>query len=221
MKKTILAALFLVFAAVTANAQYADYSSPSAKPSGTFRPKFNNISFVSQHLTFDGVSSTNVMKKGIGAAYTTGRTFVLTPTPIADMLRFGIDAVWTDLNYAFHKGNTDLVKDKMHQLEFGLGVGAAIHVNPVEKLGIHAYFRFNPSVSAIYNRVSDDDPRGHIGYASFFTTGGAVSWGLISLGCEARWGSGNYKTIKGSKDTTPGKMKIKTSGLRAYVSFRF
>ena len=67
-------------------------------------------------------------------------------------------------------------------------------------------------------------------YASFFVTGLSVSYGVIGLGIEKRWGKCRYKEFGGGEDEygdygyaeepydTP---KLKTSGLRAYVNFRF
>ncbi len=54
-----------------------------------------------------------------------------------------------------------------------------------------------------------------------FTTGGAVSWGFISLGAEARWGTGNYKTLHAEEEDYPDTGKLKTSGMRVYLSLRY
>lgn len=218
MKKLVIL-LLCAFGAVSLNAQ-----------SYTFRKSFHNFSFVSQKFTLDGVKNADMgFEKGIGAAYTTGRTFVLHPGAIGGMFRFGIDAVWADVNFSSYKSRAGFNKTKINQYEVGVGVGPGIHVNPVSDLGIHAYFRYMPTASGMHQRFNfiDNDPehRGYIGFASFFTAGGALSWKFISLGAEARWGNSKYNTKKDDKgdgdQNALNDPKMKTSGLRAYLSIRF
>ena len=104
-------------------------------------------------------------------------------------------------------------------------VGPSVTVRPLRKLQAHLYFRFAPSFAGLYD---GDAFRGN--YASFFATGLSVSYGVIGLGIEKRWGKCRYKEFGGGEDEygdygyaeepydTP---KLKTSGLRAYVNFRF
>ena len=60
---------------------------------------------------------------------------------------------------------------------------------------------------------------------SYFVTGGGISYGVIGLGVESRWGSCKFKSF-GSGDSeedeqepAPGKSKF--NGMRVYLSFRF
>ena len=60
---------------------------------------------------------------------------------------------------------------------------------------------------------------------SYFVTGGGISYGVIGLGVESRWGSCKFKSF-GSGDSEedeqepePGKSKF--NRMRVYLSFRF
>ena len=61
--------------------------------------------------------------------------------------------------------------------------------------------------------------------ATVDVSGGMLSYGVIGVGVEARWGSCKYNGF--SFDAAEGEAepasfgKIKASGIRAYVSFRF
>ena len=69
------------------------------------------------------------------------------------------------------------------------------------------------------------------GYATFFNAGGAVSFNVISIGVEGRWGRASYNNFslgaldEGMEDVSDvvetGKAKFKTGSVRVYVSFRF
>ncbi len=185
------------------------------------RPKYRNFSFSSQKLTIDGVGSD---VKGIGGAFTTGRSYIVHPKPIAGMLRLGIDATWLDVNYAGYdySRHDDVRFDKRHQLEVAVGVGVSAHVTPYRLLGVHAYFRFMPSFSGMLDSGGGFEGTAIMGnYASFFVAGGAVSWGTISLGAEARWGGAIYSRLGGDGEDLVSKPKAMTNGMRAYVSLRF
>lgn len=217
MKKVTFLILFAMFSAGIASAQ--DDSA------ARFRKKYRNISFSSQTL---GDENGNYEDKGsnFGFGFTTGRSYILHKNPIAGMIRIGIDATWFDINYGNWSEKIDDGKAWMHKLDIGMGVGPGIHVNPVSKLGIHVYFRYNPTFTATFDNYWDGLAiQG--GYASYFTTGGAISWGVISLGAEARFGGGTYHSFKapsiddGGVELERGKTKHKLKGMRAYVSFRF
>ena len=60
---------------------------------------------------------------------------------------------------------------------------------------------------------------------SYFVTGGGISYGVIGLGVESRWGSCKFKSFGGGdseedeQEPEPGKSKF--NGMRVYLSFRF
>lgn len=218
MKKIILlfALGFLIVAQATAQ-------------ESKLRKKYRNLSFSTIEMKQGDAPS---LKSNYGAAFTTGRTYFVHKKPIAGMIRFGVDATWFDINYNNYKveyrysdqGESKSEVSSFHQADIGVQVGPSITVNPISKLNVHGYFRYAPSFSALYD---GDSFRG--GYASYFVGGGAVSYGVIGLGVEARFGGCNYKTFGGGEDEDKGYdaeptttiSKSKFSGMRVYLTFRF
>lgn len=216
------------------------------------RTKYRSIAFVKQTLTEQSDEPWK-WKSDFGVAVTMGRTYYLHHKPLFGMLKFGIDWTYFDVNYAKYSspemvtapfdeevgfppiygdeggdGDMDL---GCHQLEIGMQVGPSVTINPVDHLMVNGYFRFAPSASGI---VINEEAS--INYASFFTAGGSVSYKLISLGVEARWGKAKYKNYSFADDYEEGfdeedftgsdvisksKKKYKTSSVRFFISFRF
>lgn len=184
------------------------------------RPAYLNLSYSIQHLDLgDG----DKLDANYGAAFTVGRSFYLNKNkPLARMIRFGIDATWLDLNYANYsqtyqyEGHEET--SQMHQAEIGMQVGPSIHIAPVRRLNAHLYFRYAPTFGAIY---SEDTFGGN--YASFFVTGISVNYGAIGVGAERRWGSCKYKEFGGgdSEEGDSSASRLKTAGMRVYITFRF
>ena len=125
----------------------------SAQEPEAWRPKYVNLSFVSQKLDF---GEGEKLKSRFGAAFTTGRSYYLHKKPLAGMIKFGIDWSWMDLNYAQYKLETydydtdELYSEKAHQLEYGMQIGPSVTINPVHHLKVSAYFRVTPSYSMMY-----------------------------------------------------------------------
>jgi hypothetical protein len=194
-----------------------------AAPERELRKKYFNFAFAGQSLRDD--SGSESIKSSWGTAISTGRTFVVHRRPIADMLHIGIDATWFDLNAANYKLPLSI---NSYQLDISMGVGVGVHLTPVGKLGIHLYGRYNPTLGTylvVPGKGMDEQMEDLIGgfdarlaYVSGVVTGGAVSWGLVSLGFEYRMGVGNYKSVLHKEDP---KVKLTTSGWRAYFGFRF
>lgn len=181
-----------------------------------FNPRFNNLGYVTSKLTYEGVTAL----RGNGVSFVSGRSYILHPEPIEEMLRFGIDFSWADLNFTSYSVKAQETFN-YYQLEYGLHVGPSVHVNPVADLGIHVYFRYAPTFWAILNT----DITGFAGgSASYFVSGGAVSWKFISIGAEARWGKGkalfDIADVEDYESDKNKKMKS-SGGARIYVSFRF
>lgn len=192
----------------------------------TLRPSYLNLSYVHQNLKFAGADKVN---SSFGAAFTIGHTYYICKNkPIANMIRFGLDATWLDLNYANYnfKDPMQEEKEKIHQLEIGMQVGPSVTITPVKNLNISAYFRFAPSFAALF--MQEDKKVGR-SYASFFVTGASVTYKIIGLGIEKRWGKCTYKGVNledGEDEETaysllPFSSAVKTNGLRIYLSFRF
>ena len=73
-------------------------------------------------------------------------------------------------------------------------------------------------------------------YVSNFAVGGAISYKVISLGIESRWGKAKYNSFAVDEETdyediegdlnmddvlVKGKNKLKTKSLRFFLTFRF
>ena len=140
MKNLIIIATIIVFS-VCSYAQETDKE---------WRKKFINLSFTNAVMSQDNVQD---LKSNYGAAFTVGRTYFL-HKPIGDMLRFGIDATWFDINYTNYDiehityWSTD--KYQYHQSEISMNVGPSVTLEPIKKFAIHAYFRYAPTFAVIY-----------------------------------------------------------------------
>lgn len=96
-------------------------------------------------------------------------------------------------------------------------VGPSLTITPVKKLNIVGYFRYTPTFSGIY---ANDEFSGN--YASMFVGGASLSYGVIGLGIESRFGYCKYNAFSFEEDVEDAdKVKTKFSGFRAYISFRF
>lgn len=209
MKKVVLFLFSAVLAAGTT------VSAQNVKDPDRFRPKYRNISFASQKLIYDNGFETDRTKLGFGI--TVGRSYILHKNPFLGMIRIGLDATWFDINYAYYQRELLGETSTTHQADISLGIGPSVHVNPIDNLGVHAYFRYNPTFATLFDTGEGFAMAG--GYSSMFVTGGAVSWSFISVGAEARWGKGKYHNFRHAD--VLDKEKIKTAGWRVYLGFRF
>lgn len=190
MKRTFIksvTAAVLLLAATSASAL-------TPEECGAPRAKFTNVGFVYSHL---GMGEYPKLHSDFGVNLTKGRTYYL-HRPIAGMLRFGIDAVWTDLNYANYKVNeyytVDMNSDYMnsfciHEMGVGVQVGPSVTVNLFKRLQASAYFRYNPSLYCMY---SDDFSAG---FGNMFTGGFSLNYGVFGLGVETRFGKSKMKVL--------------------------
>lgn len=205
MKKIILIAALIV-SSVYSYAQDTDKE---------WRRKFINLSFTNATMSQDNVQD---LKSNYGAAFTVGRTFFL-HKPIGDMLRFGIDATWFDINYTNydieHITFWETNKYQYHQGEVSMHVGPSITFEPIKKFAVHAYFQYAPTFAALY---TGDSKTFYGNYASLWVAGGNISYSVIGLGIEGRFGKTNYKPF-GSPDSD--NINSSLSGFRAYITFKF
>ena len=215
------------------------------------RSKYRNIAFVKQSLQEEGGTGEK-WNSDFAFALTMGRTYYLHRKPILNMIKFGIDCTFLDLNYANYgkisnyalegdgkpaDPNPDYPYEQKeeknigrHQFEYSMHVGPSITVNPFDHLKLSAYFRYAPTFSGI---LIDDDFS--CNYASFFVSGAAISYKLISFGIEGRWGKAKYNNFSmnnfadenldvekpGLNDVVKkSKRQIKTNSVRFYISFR-
>lgn len=209
------------------------------------RRKYFYIGYMNQTLTHQDIPGLE-WKSDFGFSLGMGRTYYLHKKPLFNMLKFGLDVTWLDLSYAKYslpKGweepeeSGEYADDEdldlgTHQVEFGLHLGPSITLNPVDHLKLNGYFHFIPSGSMI---VLNDEA--NISYVSNFAVGAAVSYKVISLGIESRWGKAKYSSFSVDEDAAgyedmeedlnmddvlvKGKNRMKTKSLRFFLTFRF
>lgn len=228
--------------------------SVAQNPEAWGRKKYLNIAWVDQTLK-NTENDLLKWKSEFGVSLVKGTTYYLHSKPLFGMLKFGIDWTQMDINYAkleedFPRsesasagnggGFADIITPDIykmvdlgkHQFEYSMHLGVSVTINPVDYLKVNGYFRYAPSFSGILYENEDGDTEFSCGYGSFFVSGGAVSYKVISLGVEARWGSGKYKSFAFDSDAvlddlevsdafTTDKVKMKTNSTRFYISFRF
>ena len=175
------------------------------------RAKYLNLNYMKATMESGGVK----VKSDYSAGLTAGRTFYVHKNPLAGMIRIGIDWSYLDLNFSQFSNeyiDEEYVDEyKNYKIEAGMQVGPSVTISPVQNLHFNAYARFAPCYSGM---VDSDFEKVSSAYASFFVTGASVSYSVISLGLENRWGTTTYKEDGVSSD-------IKMSGPRFYLSFRF
>ena len=210
------------------------------------RKKYFNLIYGNDDLKITGDEAMK-LKSDIHAGMGMGRTFYLHKKPIAKMIKFGLDWTYFQADYSKYTSEEAYVsntpsygdgsylpsyeteKIDMHKAEIGMQIGPSLTINPVNYLMVSGYFRYAPSFSIFYD--GDEVSKG---YGSYFVSGGALSYKMISVGVEARWGETKYDKLIAMSDfeedynpdyQAPSepekKSKFKTSGLRFYVSFRF
>ena len=215
MKKGIILLLVSLFAV---SAVYADGAD-------VLRRKYSQVSIGRNTIKNDQWGK---LKSNIALNYTNGRTFYLHEEEIIDMIRFGIDGTWTDLSYARYTRTLPLdgkfKEYKFNQLDYALNVGPSVHINPIDDVYVHAYFRYAPAYSLLFG-----DKQVYGNYATYFVTGLSVSYNFISLGFEGRFGNCYYNNLASAKRIKQLKAhpdnvlseRVKHRGWRLYVSLMF
>ncbi len=121
----------------------------------------------------------------------------------------------------------------MHQLDYGIGFGPSVQVTPLyhvgrkwEYLKVFTYFHYTPTYSMIIQSEEDQTTLNH-GFCSFFNFGIGLSYKMIGIGFESRWGKGKYNMASlDDNDVEDGfssgdKQKLKTTASRFFISLRF
>lgn len=104
----------------------------TAQDKHSIRPNYVNFNYAFQDIKLKG---SDKVSSDVAAALTVGHTFYLFKSrPLGGMVRFGVDATWIDVNYAYYdlsSGSTTSGSDRVHQLELGMQVGPSVTVTPV------------------------------------------------------------------------------------------
>lgn len=162
--------------------------------------KFFNIGYAKQSLKSDY----ETMNSSMAFVMQSGRTYYLHKKPIAGMIKFGIDVNYMDVSFAKYpdppaESTTSTGEDEdeslidlgIMQIEYGIGVGPSITVNPVNYLKAGVFFHVTPSYSMMLQNSSF-----YHHYATFFNVGLNVAYRVISIGAEYRWcGKVNYNGL--------------------------
>lgn len=203
---------FMLFVCMTAFSQEEE-----SKPD-KLRSKYFNIGYAESKLKQDGFDQ---LKCKWGASFSVGKTFYLHKKPIANFIRFGIDATWFDLTYANYKFSLDGGKENFHQAEAAMHVGPSVTFTPVNGLNICGYFRYAPTFSAIYSTANDNY---NLGYATRFVGGASLYYKFLGVGFESRFGNSKIEPFTAFLyDGMEGTDRIKTklTGFRVYLTFRY
>ena len=104
-----------------------------------------------------------------------------------------------------------------HLIDASLRVGPSLTINPIDKLKVHLYFHYVPT----YSMLLLDSNFSHT-YESCFDYGASISYKVIGLGIEYRWGHAkhNNATLLEFSDYND-RTQINTSALSFYISFRY
>jgi hypothetical protein len=203
--------------------------------------EYRNFSRTAQTIDLAGKNTLLFAPTVHGVAFTTGHSFLFHERPLLRVIHFGFDVTWFDAEYAGWRHRIDGHGKWMHKLDVAIGVGPALHLSPVGRLGIHLYVHYDPTLSVVtHNFAGDEEGKFELvaGYASYFSTGLALSWDIFSIGAEYRHGGGVYRGIRIPDVTvTPDRiideildLDIKDAldrqrhtmrGWRAYIGFRF
>lgn len=209
------------------------------------RRRFISFGYMNQTLTRRDIPGLK-WKSDYGFSLAVGRTYYLHKKPILNMIKFGLDATWIDISYAKYsnpEGWEDFTSEPAesegeeefdlgaHQIDLGLHVGPSITINPVDHLKINAYFHFIPTGSVA---ILNDEANAC--YVSNFAIGGAISYKVISLGIESRWGKAKYNSFGMEEDIENIEMgdnaemgdfliseknRLKTKSLRFFLILRY
>ena len=179
------------------------------------RSKYFNIGY--GMLSLNRGKEYETLHSNFAVSIARGKTYYLHKQPILGMIKFGLDWTFFDIAVAQYEEETresfgqDNDDSDIYKGEIAMQFGPSITVNPVDFLKVNLYFRYDPTYSMMFN-TDGNEFKGN--YGSYFNTGLAASYKVISLGFEYRWGSTSYK-IDGENQTW------KTSGTYLYLSFRF
>lgn len=204
--------------------------------------QYIHLGFVSQSLKSRDYTDLK-WKSDFGLQFSLGKTFYLHRKAIGNVLKFGLDWSFIDVNYAKYSAPDVLdnesipsyidnpEKDDFHQVDMGMHFGPSITINPVGYLKLSGWWHYAPTASIMIH----GDNKQSTSFTSFFTVGGAISWKALSVGIEGRWGTAKFKDFEldsmvkhgylvlsdPSKTEIPEKTKLKTKSTRLFLSFRF
>ena len=191
-------------------------------------PKRNyvNLAYVHQKNIFDrGASPAESFTSWFGVAAELGFTyFINEKNPASDMLYFGLDLSYLDMQFNSFKMK-DTAEGEKNRDRFtnfgnlGIQLGPSLTIMPKERLAANLFVHYAPSIAA-YALPSYDYI--YYGYAGYITLGAKITLRYVSLGVETRYTETKMSYSGGNaeiKSTNPLKMKIPNT--RVILGFRF
>lgn len=177
--------------------------------------KYINFAFSASSMKQGGNKS--VKSKG-GASITLGNTYFIKPISIGNVLRFGIDASWIDLNYDYFKVERDHSASMVYdQIEVAVQVGPSLTLTPTDLIRMSGYFRYAPTLSFLLGNNHKE-----VSYGSYFVGGINVSYKFLGIGVESRFGTAEYRPLE-LVGTIIERDRVKTNlnGYRIYLTINF
>lgn len=221
MKKFLTSLFLLAFCFGIGQKSQATNLGLGGSPTG----RYTNLAFAYSNFKQENYPS---LKSDYGFSLIKGTTYYL-HKPIAGLLRFGIDATWTDITYTNYKVNEyyslyeEPEKYSINQIDVALGAGLSATVNMFKHFQASLYFRYNPTFQMLLNHSEFEG-----GFANMFSYGLNATYYRVGVGIEGRFGKAKTKTYLDLSDiedaftgTTRHKISTSLSGLRAYICFRF
>lgn len=177
-----------------------------------------------------------------------GKTFSFHKTPIANMVKIGLDWNWVDWHYAKYKevgfDDMDASYDEApevpslnyQQIELGMAIGPSVQVTPLytigkglEHLKVYTFFHVTPCWSAIIQNYDGETELAGVAN-TFFSWGIGIAYKSIAVGFETRWAKAKYKNLlKFEEDMEDvmdsfvegSKVSYKTTASKLTLSLRF
>jgi hypothetical protein len=203
---------------------------------------YHTVGRAFQNISLVGTNAPDYSSTMKGFTFAVGHSFPLHQRPILKIVHVGLDVTWFDAEYGYWRRKLDEFRKWMYKLDVAVGVGPAIHLRPsgrLNRFAVHIYGRFHPTMSLVAHNIpvaSGNRFELVSGYASYASTGVAVSWDAFSVGAEWRFGGGRYRGIRladltvsdddaSSFGISPEDLlthqRHRMRGSRLYVSFRF
>lgn len=204
------------------------------------RKKYFMLGYTTQTIKADYNEDT---KSKFGVSLNWGRTYYLHKKPIANLLKIGLDWTWLSLyyvNYKMDDADYDYYdegdsKPSMHSIDVGMGIGPSVTVSPFYSMGkglqhilLRTYFHVIPSYTCLLSSEDGSTDVYHA-YTTYFKWGINVSYKVISVGYEYRWGSSKFSGTEFDYDDDEGygfnpsdtKPTFKFGANTLYVRFCF
>ncbi len=220
------------------------------------RKRHISIGFSKQNMEDADNALDMKYKSQIGLTLDWGKTFYLHKKPIANIMKIGLDWSWVNLSFAKYKSGSGIhfnntpesdysddgyepnIDLGVYSLSAGMSVGPSLTFAPFYNTGkglqhllAQTYFHVTPSYTGRVMSEDDESEFCH-GYTTYFNWGVNVSYKVISVGYEYRWGKSKFKQLAldfsdddGDEPDVPTyeneKQKIKFGSSSFYIRFNF